>query len=131
METSFAEKLNDLFARVHPPGEPPATQTQVVQALTQYDVHISQSYLSTLRTGRRTNPAPNVVEGLARFFGVTVDYFYDEAVRRNTLEHIAFLQELSSSPWEAIAARGMALSPDGIDAIKAAVEERRRLEGLD
>lgn len=71
------------------------------------------------------------MEGLARFFGVTVDYFYDEAVRRNTLEHIAFLQELSSSPWEAIAARGMALSPDGIDAIKAAVEERRRLEGLD
>ena len=39
---------------------------------------VSPQYLSVLRRGERTEPSFSILAALARFFGVTVDYFSDD-----------------------------------------------------
>lgn len=76
--TSFAHRLNRLFTTITAPGCPPFTNADVRRALAARGVTISQPYLSQLRTGRRPQPPPRLVDALAEFFGVSPAYFTPE-----------------------------------------------------
>src|SRR4051794_22897931 len=76
---TLAEKLNHLFATVHPPGRGEFMLDEVAEAISQQgETSITAAYLSQMRRGQRTNPSKNVLEALARFFGVSPAYFFDD-----------------------------------------------------
>jgi transcriptional regulator with XRE-family HTH domain len=73
MAQRFSQRLNALFESA--PNH--VTNAMVVRSMTEDGCRISTPYLSQLRTGVRTNPSPEVVAALARFFEVTPDYFFN------------------------------------------------------
>ena len=75
----FARQLNALFAR----SAVRITNTMVAQALTEQGYPISAPYLSQLRNGVRTRPAPRYVERIAEYFSVPLSYFYDLPYERS------------------------------------------------
>lgn len=76
--TSFAERLNRLFATIQPPGRGPYRNFEVRHALARRGVDLSAPYLSQLRGGTRNRPSAQIMELLAEFFGLRTEYFTDE-----------------------------------------------------
>ncbi|WP_224392850.1 helix-turn-helix domain-containing protein [Pseudonocardia sp. ICBG1293] len=77
-------RLNYLFEHVRPEGEDRRySGRELVAAVNEADVELSESYLSQLRRGMTGNPTLRVLKGIADFFGVRVGYLLDdpEAVR--------------------------------------------------
>ncbi|BBX87749.1 helix-turn-helix domain-containing protein [Mycolicibacterium aubagnense] len=70
----FAERLNKLFAAIHPPSRGPYLNSEVTQTLARRGHDLSDPYLSQLRRGLRTRPSPQTVRMLAEFFGVRSEY---------------------------------------------------------
>lgn len=68
----FAEQLDTLCTR----PERRVTNVMLWRALTDRGCDVSKPYLSQLRNGVRADPAVEIVEALADFFGVPVDYFF-------------------------------------------------------
>lgn len=72
----FRDRLNHLFeARPSPTGKP--YSLQAVSAAT--GGTISAAHLSDLRNGKKGTPGVEILEALARFFGVDVGYFLGQA----------------------------------------------------
>jgi len=61
-----------LFRHVHPHDPGPFTHPEVAAA-----TGLSTGLLSTLRSGKNTNPTKETQERLAGFFGVPVAFFFD------------------------------------------------------
>jgi transcriptional regulator with XRE-family HTH domain len=77
---SLAEKLERLFQTVHPAGRPPFSNAEVAAALQREGgPTVSATYLWQLRRGLRANPTKAHLEALARYFGVSPSYFFDES----------------------------------------------------
>ena len=68
----FAARLNALFQTSTRPDGKHYSQQDVVEGC---QGTITRVYLWKLRTGRARNPSMRVVQALADFFGVSVDYF--------------------------------------------------------
>lgn len=74
---TLADRINYLFATHRPDGADDRdeyTGKYVVQALRATGTEISESHLSELRRGIKTNPTLRVLEGLASFFEVRVGF---------------------------------------------------------
>ncbi len=76
-KNGFAEKLNTLLELKRKPDGTQYTQEEVVQASNGI---LSRAYLWKLRTGRAKNPGFHVVQALADFFAVDINYFIVEKV---------------------------------------------------
>ena len=77
----IASRLEHLFRTVHPADRGPYTPGDVAAAINAdagEDV-ISGQYIWLLRTGRRDNPTYKHLIAIARFFGVSPMYFFDES----------------------------------------------------
>jgi transcriptional regulator with XRE-family HTH domain len=72
---NFAEKLNTLFEHKRKPDGSKYTQEEVVQGT---DGVLTRAYLWKLRTGRAKNPGFQIVQALADFFEVDINYFRDD-----------------------------------------------------
>lgn len=68
----FSTQLNALCAL----SERRVTNTMLVRALADRGCGVSTPYLSQLRRGVRVEPAAQIVEALADYFGVPVEYFF-------------------------------------------------------
>ena len=68
----LASRLEHLFANKLRPDGRRYSQDDVVQGCRG---EITRVYLWKLRTGRARNPSMRVIQALANFFGVSVDYF--------------------------------------------------------
>lgn len=75
----FRIRLNDLFAA----SDRRVTNRSVAHGLLADGCRISVPYLSQLRSGARDNPSDEVVAALAKHFGVSVEYFFSIAGRRD------------------------------------------------
>jgi transcriptional regulator with XRE-family HTH domain len=71
-QVTLAERLEKLFDEVRKPDGKKYTQAEVVAGTQGV---LTRVYLWKLRTGRAANPSFHVVQALAGFFGVDVDYF--------------------------------------------------------
>jgi transcriptional regulator with XRE-family HTH domain len=71
-QVTLAERLEKLFDEVRKPDGKKYTQAEVVAGTQGV---LTRVYLWKLRTGRAANPSFHVVQALADFFGVDVDYF--------------------------------------------------------
>ena len=97
-QKDFAEKLNTLFEKKTKLDGSRYMQEEVIQGTQGV---LTRAYLWKLRTGRAKNPGFNIVQALADFFEVDINYFrtdesqeeemIDTSVRNELLEEIALL----------------------------------------
>lgn len=128
----LAQRLDHLFSTVHPPDRGPYTLREAAEAINQTagSKVMSAAYLAQLRNGQRTEPSHSRLAAIGRFFGVDVQYFSDDATARRTDEQLALLVELRDSKVRGIALRAAGLSDASLEAVRAVIENARRLEGL-
>jgi transcriptional regulator with XRE-family HTH domain len=128
----LAERLNHLFATVHPAGRRPYTLREVADAINAEagSTIISVSYLSQLRAGQRTEPSHSRLRAIARFFGVDVDYFSGDVPADDADLQAEFLAAMRDAGVRSIALRAHGLSESSLAAVRAVIENARRLEHL-
>lgn len=128
----IAQRLNHLFETVHPPGRGPYSLREVVDAINADTGTklLSAAYLSQLRTGQRTEPSHSRLAAIAKFFGVDIRYFSDDETADATDQQLEFLAAMRDSGVRAVAIRAAGLSDTALEAVKALIDNARRLEGL-
>lgn len=79
---TLAARIERLFEVSRPPKTPNRQwrNSEVVVACRANGRDMSESHLSELRRGVKTNPTMKTLESVAWFFGVRVGYFVDDAV---------------------------------------------------
>ena len=87
MASTFTARLQQLFSGARRPDGRAWTLKEVARA-----TGLSVSYIWRLRSGRTANPTRDVMERLARFFGVPVSYFLDEGLPEANGDTSAFGQ---------------------------------------
>jgi transcriptional regulator with XRE-family HTH domain len=126
----LARRINHLFATVHPAGRGPYTNTEVATAITAEGESITDAYIGLLRQGKRNNPTYNHLKGLAQFFGVNVDYFFDDAIATKIDSELELLVAIRDSDVMQIALRSRDLTPQNRNAILTIIDQVRQLQGL-
>jgi hypothetical protein len=128
----LAGRLDGLIATVHPTGRGPYTLREIADAINAEagTSLISAAYISQLRTGQRTEPSHSRLAALARFFGVATGYFTDEATTEETSRQLEVLAALRDDAVRTVALRAAGLSQSSLAAVRAVIENARRLEGL-
>jgi transcriptional regulator with XRE-family HTH domain len=117
---TFADKINFLFATVRPAGED--------------RTDISGSYIGYLRKGLRDNPSIEAVRALARFFGVPTSYLVEDEQDEERLAsveaQVKLMHALNNPGIRQLALRAADadLSPTGLDAVTAMIDEVQKLE---
>ena len=131
-ENMLAQRLNRLFATVHPAGRGPWTLREVADAINSEagETIISASYLSQLRAGQRREPSHSRLAAIARFFGVDVDYFSPQVSADDAARQTEVLTAMRDAGVRAIALRAHGLSEPSLAAVLAIIENARRLENL-
>jgi len=128
----LAERLDLLIATVHPAGRGPYTLREIASAINA-DAGtslISAAYISQLRTGQRTEPSHSRLAALARFFGVDTGYFSGEVTTGEASLQLEVLAALRDDAVRSVALRAAGLSESSLAAVRAVIENARRLEGL-
>jgi transcriptional regulator with XRE-family HTH domain len=128
----IASRLDHLFRTVHPPDRGRYTPADVAAAINAEagERVISATYLWQLRTGRRDNPTYRHLVALARFFGVSPMYFFDDAELARGAVPAEVAVALKDDEVREIALRAAGLSERSLRAIKDMVENARAVERL-
>jgi transcriptional regulator with XRE-family HTH domain len=127
---TLAEKIDRLFAVVHPPkGE--YTHEEVANAIRDAGgPTVSATYIWQLRKGLRDNPTKKHLEALSSFFGVPVAYFFDEEAAARIDAELALLSAIRDAQVRQVALRASGLSTESLETIAEMIERVRTLEGL-
>src|SRR5947209_2405406 len=119
----LAAKLDRLFGAVHPRGGGEYTYREVAEGIRARGfAPISATYIWQLRTGQRSNPTMKHVEGLAAFFGVPVNYFFNDEVATRIDAELDLLVALRDGHIRQIALRAVGLSAESLQAIAEMIE---------
>jgi ESX-1-secreted protein regulator len=131
-ENVLAQRLNRLFETVHPAGRGPYTLREAADAINSEagETIISASYLSQLRASQRTEPSHSRLTAIARFFGVDIDYFSAQVSAEDADRQAEVLAAMRDAGVRAIALRAHGLSESSLAAVRAVIENARRLEHL-
>jgi len=129
----LTSKLNRLFETMRPPGESDReyTHEEVARGIAEAGgPTISATYVWMLRTGKRDNPTKHHLEALAKFFGVSPAYFFDEDRGPHIEEQLAAAAALRDAGVRSVALRASGLSPESLSAVVSMLERVRELERL-
>ncbi|MYW03338.1 XRE family transcriptional regulator [Streptomyces sp. SID3343] len=128
----LARRLEHLFATVHPRDRGPYSTPEAVELINEMagETVMGATYMWQLRTGRRDDPTHSRLNAVAKFFGVSVTYFYDDAVAERTDAQLAMLTAVRDAGVRSIALRANGLSPESQAAVTAMLDRVRLLEGL-
>ncbi|WP_156725562.1 helix-turn-helix domain-containing protein [Streptomyces apocyni] len=127
----LAARLDDLFKTIRPKGRH-WTNAEVAEELkrTNPELKVGGVYLSQLRSGKRSNPSPDLLAALARFFGVSVAYFFDEEVAQSVLGEVAAIEALRQAGVRSVAMRAAGMKKENLQAITAIMDQYRHMQGL-
>ena len=126
---TLAEKLDYLFKTIHPSHRGEYSYREVAAAIeAQGGPTVSASYVHQLRTGGKDNPTKKHLEALAKFFGVSPAYFFDDAETDKIEAQLALLVAMRDANVRNIALRASGLSVEGLDMIRMLIERTHRLE---
>jgi transcriptional regulator with XRE-family HTH domain len=127
---TLAEKIDHLFAVVHPPkGE--YTHEEVATAIRDAGgPTVSATYIWQLRKGLRDNPTKKHLEALSSFFGVPPAYFFDDQAAARVDAQLALLSAIRDASVRQVALRASGLSTESLETIAEMIERVRKLEGL-
>lgn len=130
-EGVIAQRLNRLFETRQPLGRA-YTLAEVVDGVNNASGQtlMSVQYLSQLRNGTRAEPSYSRLAAIARFFGVSVEYFSDEDTFRRSDEELRLLAALEDGGVRHLALCAAGLSQDSLAMVTALIEKVRRSEGL-
>lgn len=122
----LAERLDRLFQAQ------PQTLREVADGVNKSagEQILSAQYLQQLRSGVRRNPSYAMLAAIARFFGVSPDYFSDEETARRADEELRLLAALQDSRVRHLALCAAELSPENLAMVTALVEKVLRSESL-
>jgi transcriptional regulator with XRE-family HTH domain len=128
----FAARLDHLFRTVHPGDRGPYTPADVAAAINAEagERVISATYLWQLRTGRRDNPTYRHLVALARFFGVSPMFFFDDAELARGAVSPEVAAAVKDDDVREIALRAAGLSERSLRAIRDMVENARTVERM-
>lgn len=144
----IAQKLDHLIGTVHPADRGPLSYMEIAEGIRRQaggsGPTVSHATIHKLRTGEITDPKVSTLEVIARFFGVPVTYFLDDTVAERVDAGLAGLRErmapdparqrllaaLRDGAVREVAVRLHGLSPGSLRAVRAVVDQARRLEGL-
>lgn len=135
--SALALRLNYLFANMHPPGAP-YTNAHVAEEIgrgaEEYGgVTVTEQYLSMLRNGKRTNPSPDVLRALAKFFAVPVCYLMgglSDSQAARVEDEVRFLAAMRDQRVRSIALRSVGLPPEVQDSLSAIICQFRQQMNL-
>ncbi|MFF3013553.1 helix-turn-helix domain-containing protein [Streptomyces sp. NPDC057939] len=127
----LAVRLDNLFKTVRPKGKH-WTNAEVADELKRVnpDLKAGGVYLSQLRTGKRANPSPDLLAALAKFFGVSVAYFFDDEVAESVLSEVAAIEALRQAGVRSVAMRAAGMKKENLQAITAIMDQYRQMQGL-
>ena len=126
---TLAEKLNHLFATIHPSSGREFMLDEVADAINQHgEVKLTAMYVSQLRRGQRANPSKNVLEALARFFGVSPAYFFDDELAGKIEAELELVVAMRRASVQQIAMRAADLSEESLRNLAVLIEHWRELE---
>ena len=127
----LAGRLDALFTSSRPQGRQ-WTNAEVAAELKRASPHLKVGavYLSQLRNGKRVNPSPELLAALARFFGVSVAYFFDDEVSDSVQTELAALHAMRNAGVRAVAMRAAGMRADNLQAITAIMDQYRQMQGL-
>lgn len=108
---TFASRLNRLFDTVRTPAGTPYSSGEVAAKIRQSGFPITVTVVSQLRAGVGPAPSAQTVRALARFFGVSSNYFADD---NGAVPVIEEMQE-ANAPVPEIS--GRAEKPDRLDRV--------------
>lgn len=130
-EFVLAEQLDSLFRSSRPQGRS-WTNDEVAAELKKRTpgLRVSGAYLSALRTGKRERPSYDLLEALAKFFGVAPAYFFDRDHAERTTKQLAMLDEMHQAGVRSIALRAVGMPPESLAAVKTMLDQIRKLQGL-
>jgi transcriptional regulator with XRE-family HTH domain len=126
----LADKLNHLFATVHPAERGPYSNEEVAAAIRDRGPTISGTYIWLLRKGDRDNPTLKHLEALAAFFGVPAAYFFDDDAAARIDAELDLLATMRDLGVQRVAMRMAGLSSRSLESIAEVIERVRELEGL-
>ncbi len=116
-----AGKINYLIGQIHP-GDREYTHAEIAAGIAQKTgITVTPEYIGQLRAGKVTNPSMRTLAGLARFFGVPMDTFYDDDVARQVQREIELAVALRRASAYNLAARLPRLAPEQLDEVVALV----------
>jgi transcriptional regulator with XRE-family HTH domain len=124
-QSLLADRLNRLFEDVRPEGRAGRrwTNDEVATAVKAAapDIRVSGAYLSALRTGAKRRPSTELLAALAKFFGVSVDYFVGGQSHTDAEAELARVAE--NLGVRRLALRALELSPEGLAAVTKIIEQ--------
>ena len=128
---TLAEQLDRLFGTLRAPGRARYSYRAVADAIQAHGgPTLSASYLWQLHKGLKDNPTKRQLEGLAAFFGVPPDYFFDDEAAARLDAELALVAALRDAGVRQIALRAAGLSPRSLTVIAGLLDHLRQLEGL-
>ena len=121
---SLAEKLEHLFATIHPRGRKPYTLDEVAAGIAENgDEPISANYIWMLRRGIRDNPTIKTVEALGHFFGVPPAYFLgDDDLADRVDSQLDLLAKMRDAGVASVGLRSAELTPESRAAIAKMID---------
>ena len=112
---SLADKLELLFANFTQPDGSTFSYQDVEKGT---DHAVTAAYVWKLRAGQATNPSYKVLEAIAAFFGVPIDYFAStQTVSDDYVQRLKLAAELGKEDVAQIALRAGQLDAPGRQAI--------------
>jgi transcriptional regulator with XRE-family HTH domain len=131
MDSTLAERIDALF-RSHPsPRKREFTYREVASSVSGEDgITFSPAYLWQLRTGAKDNPTMRHIEALARFFGVSPAYFFDDHLTELPGVEDRLFVASSRNTLREVAMNLIGLSEGSLNAVLQLTCRLREIEGL-
>lgn len=128
----LSEKIDSLFRTVYPAGGKPYSLQEAaegIEALT--GEKVSHNTLWKLRTGKAENPTKRVLEAIAKFFGVSPTYFFDDESSERIAKQIELLVLLRESGIQGAQLRSYCeLSKEGRDMVGEMILRTAKIERM-
>jgi transcriptional regulator with XRE-family HTH domain len=129
---TLQERLQYLWAKTPGPSGRAMSLNELVAGVEEATgVSIGRSTLNKLLTGKVTNPHLETIHALARFWGVPIEFFTDDAVAQKTAAELGLLTAMRDQGVQHLAMRASGLAPETLELISRLVEQARVAEGLD
>lgn len=126
----LAERLDRLFDTVRRPDGKIYSLREVADGVTATGEPISHAYVGQLRKGQRSDPSLGHLRGLARFFGVPVEYFTSTQVAAEVDKELDLAAALQQMRARTVALRDSVI-PEAESAIGALTELLQVIRGLE
>ncbi|MEO7193945.1 MAG: XRE family transcriptional regulator [Pseudonocardiaceae bacterium] len=122
---SFGDRLVYLIETVHPPDRGPYSYREIAAGIAEHPGAMTAAHINQLVRGKQPHPRIHYVEALASFFGVPVNYFFDDEVTTRIDDQIAQVSAWRDQEARHIAERVVQLTPRDRNTVTNLIDSMR------